>query len=194
MAWVGFDRMIRTAERSGLDAPLERWRAARDAVHQGVCAKGFDTGRGTFTQYYGSKGLDASLLLIPKLGFLPPSDARVVGTVEAIERELVESGFVMRYRNEAEGVDGLPGTEGAFLACSFWLADAKGLIGRTGEAIQLVDRLVGLASDVGLLAEEYDPVAKRQLGNTPQAFSHVALVNSAVLLGQRQVDPSVGAS
>jgi GH15 family glucan-1,4-alpha-glucosidase len=183
LCWVAFDRMIQGVERFGLSGDVENWRRIREEIHAEVCDQGFDTARNTFTQYYGSSGLDASLLLIPKLGFLPPDDPRVVGTVEAIERELVQEGFVLRYRNEAEGVDGLPGGEGAFLACSFWLADALHLIGRADDAVQLVDRLVGLCSDVGLLAEEYDPVGGRQLGNTPQAFSHVALVNSAVLLG-----------
>ena len=186
LCWVAFDRMIRAVEQFGQEGDLDRWRNVRETIHAEICDRGFDTTRNTFTQYYGSAGLDASLLLIPRLGFLPPTDPRVVGTVDAIQRELVEDGFVLRYRNEAEGAgntDGLPGGEGAFLACSFWLADALHLIGRTDEAVQLVDRLVGLSNDTGLLAEEYDPVGKRQLGNTPQAFSHVALVNSAVLMG-----------
>jgi len=183
LCWVAFDRMVKTAEQFGQDGDVDRWRAIRDAIHAEVCARGFDRTRNSFTQYYGSAGLDASLLLIPRLGFLPPDDPRVVGTVDAVQRELVVDGFVLRYRPEQEAVDGLPGTEGAFLACSFWLADALFLIGRKDEAVALVDRLVGLASDTGLLAEEYDPVAKRQLGNMPQAFSHVALVNSAVLIG-----------
>lgn len=183
LCWVAFDRMVKTAEQFGQDGDVDRWRSIRDTIHADVCARGFDSTRNSFTQYYGSAGLDASLLLIPRLGFLPPDDPRVVGTVEAIQRELVADGFVLRYRPEQEAVDGLPGTEGAFLACSFWLADALYLIGREDEAVALVDRLVGLVSDTGLLAEEYDPVARRQLGNTPQAFSHVALVNSAVLIG-----------
>ncbi|GAA3393462.1 glycoside hydrolase family 15 protein [Cryptosporangium minutisporangium] len=183
LCWVAFDRMVKTAEQFGQDGDVERWRAIRDEIHAEVCAKGFDRTRNTFTQYYGSTGLDASLLLIPRLGFLPPSDPRVVGTVEAVQRELCVDGFVLRYRPEQEAVDGLPGGEGAFLACSFWLADALFLIGREEEAVALVDRLVALSSDTGLLAEEYDPVTKRHLGNTPQAFSHVALVNSAVLIG-----------
>jgi GH15 family glucan-1,4-alpha-glucosidase len=188
MAWVGFDRMIRTAERSGLPAPLERWRAARDAVHREVCEKGFDTDRGTFTQYYGSSGLDAALLLIPRVGFLPPDDPRVRGTIEAVQRELTEDGFVLRYRTDADAaseegtVDGLPGHEGAFLACSFWLADALALTGRRDEARTLFERLLELRNDVGLLSEEWDPQARRQLGNTPQAFSHVGLVNTALAL------------
>ncbi len=195
MAWVGFDRMIRTAERSGLDAPLDRWRAARDAVHQEVCAKGYDTSRNTFTQYYGSKGLDAALLLIPRVGFLPVDDDRVRGTVEAVRRDLCDDGFVLRYRTDADPtsssgtVDGLPGSEGAFLACSFWLADALALTGRRDEARELFERLLTLRNDVGLLSEEWDPQAGRQLGNTPQAFSHVGLVNTAIAL---EVDPGHG--
>jgi GH15 family glucan-1,4-alpha-glucosidase len=188
MAWVGFDRMIRTAERSGLPAPLERWRAARDAVHAEVCSKGYDADRGTFTQYYGSRGLDAALLLIPRVGFLPPDDERVTGTIEAVQRELCENGFVLRYRTDADPhgdsgtVDGLPGDEGAFLACSFWLVDALALTGRRDEGRELFERLLDLRNDVGLLSEEWDPKARRQLGNTPQAFSHVGLVNSALAL------------
>ncbi len=188
MAWVGFDRMVRTAERSGLPAPLTRWRAARDAVHEQVCRLGYDPDRRTFTQFYGSRGLDASLLLLPRVGFLPPDDPRVVGTVEAVQRELCEDGFVLRYRPDADPtsehgtVDGLPGDEGAFLACSFWLADALALQGRTEEARGLFERLLDLRNDVGLLSEEWDPRARRQLGNTPQAFSHVGLVNTALAL------------
>ncbi len=188
MAWVGFDRMVRTAERSGLPAPLERWRAARDEIHAEVCARGFDADRGTFTQFYGSRGLDAALLLLPRLGFLPPGDPRVAGTVAAVRRELVEGGFVLRYRVDADPisasgtVDGLPGEEAAFLACSFWLADALALTGRGDEARELFDRLLALRNDVGLLSEEWDPVAGRQLGNTPQAFSHIGLVNTALAL------------
>jgi GH15 family glucan-1,4-alpha-glucosidase len=188
MAWVGLDRMIHTAERSGLRAPLQRWRAARDAIHEEVCAKGYDADRGTFTQYYGSNGLDAALLLIPRVGFLPPDDPRVRGTVDAVQRELCEDGFVLRYRTDADPtsdhgtVDGLPGSEGAFLACSFWLADALALTGREDEARDLFERLLELRNDVGLLSEEWDPHAGRQLGNTPQAFSHVGLVNTALTL------------
>ena len=188
MAWVGFDRMVRTAERSGLPAPLDRWRSVRDEVHAQVCEKGYDADRQTFTQYYGSRGLDAALLLIPRVGFLPPSDPRVHGTIEAVRRELCEEGFVLRYRTGADAnssagtVDGLPGTEGAFLACSFWLADALALEGRRSEARDLFERLLDLRNDVGLLSEEWDPHARRQLGNTPQAFSHVGLVNTALAL------------
>jgi GH15 family glucan-1,4-alpha-glucosidase len=188
MAWVGFDRMIRTAERSRLPAPVARWRAARDAIHAEVCDQGFDSGRGTFTQFYGSRGLDAALLLIPRLGFLPPDDPRVLGTIDAVRRELVEDGFVLRYRPDADPVssagtvDGLPGDEGAFLACSFWLADALALTGRLDDAREMFERLLDLRSDLGLLSEEWDPRLRRQLGNTPQAFSHVGLVNTALAL------------
>jgi GH15 family glucan-1,4-alpha-glucosidase len=188
MAWVGLDRMVSTAERSGLRAPLERWRAARDAIHEEVCAKGYDATRGTFTQYYGSTGLDAALLLIPRVGFLPPDDPRVHGTIDAVQRELCQDGFVLRSRTDADPtsehgtVDGLPGDEGAFLACSFWLADALALTGRHDEARELFERLLDLRNDVGLLSEEWDPLAQRHLGNTPQAFSHVGLVNTALTL------------
>lgn len=190
MAWVGFDRMIRTAQRSGLDAPLQRWRAARSAVHRQVCERGFDSSRNTFTQYYGSRGLDAALLLIPRVGFLPAEDPRVVGTVDAVRRELTEEGFVVRYRPDADPVtgagtvDGLPGDEGVFLACSFWLADALALVGRPAEARELFERLLALRNDVGLLSEQWDPATGSHLGNTPQAFSHVGLINTALALGR----------
>jgi GH15 family glucan-1,4-alpha-glucosidase len=180
MAWAGLDRAVQAVERFGLEGPVVRWQALRQDIHDQVCAQGYDQGRGTFTQSYGSEGLDAALLLIPQVGFLPWDDPRVIGTVEAVQRELVEDGFVLRYRPEADGgVDGLPGHEGAFLACSFWLADALHGIGRTAEARTLFERLLGLRNDLGILAEEYDPAAGRQLGNTPQAFSHVGLVNTA---------------
>jgi GH15 family glucan-1,4-alpha-glucosidase len=179
MAWVAFDRAVRTVETQGMDGPLEKWRSLRDTIHQEVCDRGFDVELGSFTQSYGSKDLDASLLMIPLVGFLPASDPRVKGTVEAVERGLVEHGFVLRYRTHENGVDGLPAGEGVFLPCSFWLVDCLELLGRHDEAHALFDRLVGLANDVGLLSEEYDPVAKRLLGNFPQAFTHLALVNSA---------------
>jgi len=182
LAWVGADRMVRAVENSGVGGPVDRWRVLRADIHREVCAKGYDAERNSFTQYYGSSGLDAALLLIPRLGFLPSTDPRVVGTVNAVRRELTENGFVLRYRPEAEGVDGLPGTEGAFVMCTFWLADALALTGRTDEATALFERMLDLRNDVGLLSEEYDPVSGRQLGNTPQAFSHVALVNTAVQL------------
>ena len=179
MAWVALDRSIRSAEEHGLEAPLDRWRALRERMHADVCAKGFDAERGTFVQSYGSKELDASLLLIPLMGFLPPHDERIRGTLAAIERELLRDGFVLRY-NTASGSDGLPAGEGAFLACSFWLCDNYMQQGRTAEAHQLFQRLMGLRNDLGLLAEEYDPRVRRQVGNFPQAFSHVALIGSAM--------------
>jgi GH15 family glucan-1,4-alpha-glucosidase len=181
LAWVAFDRAVRTVEESGRDGPVERWRALRDEVHAEVCAKGYDADRNTFTQSYGSRDLDASLLLLPAMGFLPPSDPRIVGTIEAVERELCEDGFVHRYRTSEDAVlvDGLHGREGAFLACTFWLADALAMIGRTGDALRLFERLLDLRNDVGLLSEEYDPRAHRMLGNFPQAFSHVPLINTA---------------
>ena len=184
MAWVAVDRMVRTVEEFGMDGPVDRWRALRQEIHEEVCSKGYDAKRNTFTQYYGSRELDASVLMVPLVGFLPPDDPRVVGTVDAIGRELVHDGFVLRYdASSSEHVDGLQGREGAFLACSFWMADDLHLIGRDTEAVELFDRLVALSNDLGLLAEEYDPVAKRQVGNFPQAFSHVSLVNTAVGLG-----------
>ncbi|MFF8732116.1 glycoside hydrolase family 15 protein [Streptomyces sp. NPDC015171] len=183
MVWVAADRAVRTLERYGdLEGDLAGWRAMRDEVHREVCERGYDPRRRTFTQYYGSRELDASLLLIPRCGFLPPDDPRVIGTVDAIRAELDQGGFVRRYDTDAIGVDGMPGGEGAFLACSFWLADALHMTGRTDEARQLFERLVDLTNDVGLLAEEYDAGLGRQVGNYPQAFSHIALVNSALTL------------
>ncbi|WP_432934695.1 glycoside hydrolase family 15 protein [Microbispora sp. CA-135349] len=180
MAWAGLDRAVRAVERFGLDGPVDRWRATRDKIHAEVCDRGYDPGRGTFTQFYGSQGLDAALLLIPRVGFLPWDDPRVAGTVEAVRRELCSDGFLLRYQPQADGnVDGLPGVEGAFVTCTFWLADALYGIGRRREAHELFERLLSLRNDLGLLSEEYDPVAGRQLGNTPQAFSHVGLVNAA---------------
>ncbi|MFD6225495.1 glycoside hydrolase family 15 protein [Streptomyces sp. NPDC060232] len=182
MAWVAADRAVRTLESDpSLPGEVDRWRAMRDAVHRDVCDKGFDPERGTFTQYYGSRELDAATLLIPRVGFLPPDDPRVTGTVDAVRAELGRSGLVRRY-STADSVDGLPGDEGAFLACSFWLADALHLMGREDEARALFERLLTVCNDVGLLAEEYDPVSGRQLGNFPQAFSHVGLVNTALTL------------
>ncbi|WP_128976703.1 glycoside hydrolase family 15 protein [Streptomyces roseicoloratus] len=183
MAWVAADRAVRTLEEDpSLPGDAARWRAMRDEVHAEVCAKGYDPGRNTFTQAYGSRELDAATLLIPLVGFLPPDDPRVAGTIDAVRAELLHGGFVRRYSTEGVSVDGLPGTEGTFLVCSFWLADALCLTGRVKEARDLFDRLVGLCSDVGLLAEEYDPVTGRQLGNFPQAFSHIGLVGTAFAL------------
>lgn len=184
MVWVAADRAVRTLEEyADLPGDLEGWRELRDAVHRDVCEKGYDPVRNTFTQYYGSQELDAALLLIPRFGFLPPDDPRVVGTVDAVRETLGHDGFVRRYDTAADTVvDGLPGDEGTFLACSFWLVDALNMTGRRKEARVLFERLVGLANDVGLLAEEYDPVAGRQLGNFPQAFSHIGLVNTALAL------------
>jgi len=181
MAWVAFDRAIKDAEQDALEAPIERWRRVRDAIHAQVCEMGFDTRKQAFVQSYASSHLDASLLLIPQVGFLPPDDLRVLGTVAAIERELIVDGLVLRYSTET-GVDALPAGEGAFLACSFWLADSYILTGRREEGEALFERLLALRNDVGLFAEEYDPRAKRMLGNFPQALTHMALVNTARLL------------
>jgi GH15 family glucan-1,4-alpha-glucosidase len=178
MAWVALDRGIRAFEELGLEGPVDRWRDVRNRIHAEVCACGFDQDMGSFVQSYGSKELDASLLLLPTTGFLPPSDPRVQGTIAAVERDLFVDGFVLRY-NTHTSEDGLPPGEGAFLACSFWLADAMLLCGRVGEARRLFERLLGLKNDVGLLSEEYDTKASRLVGNFPQAFSHIALVNSA---------------
>jgi GH15 family glucan-1,4-alpha-glucosidase len=188
MAWVGLDRAVLAVEKFGMRGPVERWRAARDAIHAEVCEKGYDADRGTFTQSYGSKGLDAATLLIPQVGFLPPTDERVIGTVDTISRELMHDGFVLRYDTATAG-DGLSGTEGAFLACTLWLADDLHLIGRQNEARETFERVLDLRNDVGLLSEEYDPVARRQLGNTPQAFSHVPLVNTARALSRTGSHP-----
>jgi GH15 family glucan-1,4-alpha-glucosidase len=181
MAWVAFDRMVKGVECFGRDGPVGRWRKTRDAIHREVCTRGYDPRRNTFVQYYGAKDLDAALLNIPLVGFLPASDKRVRGTVEAIERELMEDGFVARYPTR-EKVDGLPPGEGKFLACSFWLADNYAMLGRQDDAAKLFERLLGLCNDVGLLAEEYDTKAQRLVGNFPQAFSHVGLVNTALNL------------
>jgi GH15 family glucan-1,4-alpha-glucosidase len=189
MAWVAFDRAIHLVEE-GNPGPLDRWRAIRDQIHAQVCEQGYDSSRGTFTQYYGSTELDASVLLIPELGFLPPDDDRVVSTVRTIKRELMRDGLVLRYTQPAKAlhsgaradVDGLPGAEGAFLACSFWLVNALHLIGEYDEAVAIFERLLALRSDIGLLSEEYDPRYGRQVGNTPQAFSHVPLIQAALNL------------
>jgi GH15 family glucan-1,4-alpha-glucosidase len=183
MAWVAFDRAVRSVEEQGLPGPVDEWRATRDEIHAEVCERGFSTALGSFTQYYGGSELDASLLLIPLVGFLPIDDPRVVGTVDAVERELMHDGLVLRYRTTEDGeVDGLPKGEGVFLPCSFWLVDCWELLGRHGEAHALYERLLDLRNDLGLLAEEYDPVEERLLGNFPQAFTHLALVNTAFTL------------
>jgi GH15 family glucan-1,4-alpha-glucosidase len=178
MAWVVFDRGVRLAEQYDLDAPLGRWKQIRDEIHREVCERGYDSERRTFTQYYGSKELDASVLNIPLVGFLPGTDERVTGTIDAVSRELGRDGFVSRY-STAETDDGLSGDEGQFLACSFWLVSALARNGRADEARTLFERLLGLANDLGLLAEEYDVARKRQVGNFPQAFSHLALIVAA---------------
>ena len=179
LAWVALDRAVRAIETFSLDGPLDRWRAVRAQIHADVCADGYDTARETFTQSYGSKELDAATLLIPLVGFLPPDDPRVRGTIRAIERELIRDGFLLRYSPPDAAFDGFPPGEGAFLACNFWLCDAYALVGRYDDAVRTFERLLKIRNDVGLLAEEYDPHAKRQLGNFPQAFSHVGLVNTA---------------
>ena len=186
MAWVAFDRAVKLVEHCSCAAAehLERWRKIRDEIHRQVCERGYNARKKAFTQIYGSDELDASLLMMPLVGFLPADDERVINTVEAIQRELMQDGLILRYRTERNNVDGLPGSEGVFLACSFWLADCLHLLGRTSEARELFERLLALRNDVGLLAEEYEPKAKRQLGNFPQAFSHVALVNTARMLAE----------
>jgi GH15 family glucan-1,4-alpha-glucosidase len=178
MAWVAFDRAIKDVEMFGLDGPTERWRRIRAEIHEEVCRRAFNPALGAFTQAYDSEQMDASALLIPQVGFLPPDDPRVLGTIKAVEQRLLRGGLVLRYDTGATD-DGLPPGEGAFLPCSFWLADAYVLTGRRNEAQRLFDRLVGLCNDVGLLSEEYDPEAQRAVGNFPQAFSHIALVNTA---------------
>ncbi|MET9053660.1 glycoside hydrolase family 15 protein [Streptomyces rhizosphaericola] len=185
MAWVAVDRTIKLIEAGDADGPLERWYELRDDIHRDVCERGYDKERNTFTQSYGSKELDASLLLIPQMGFLPPDDKRVIGTIEAIQRELsTEDGFILRYPTEGAeaGVDGLEGDEGAFLACSFWMADDLAMIGRVDEARRLFEKLLSLRNDLGLLAEEWDSNLQRQVGNFPQAFSHVPLIDTALRL------------
>jgi GH15 family glucan-1,4-alpha-glucosidase len=185
MAWVAFDRAVRGVEEFGQRGPVDVWRQARNTIHAEICHDGYDPGRGTFVQSYGSRELDASLLTMPLLGFLPLDDPRIAGTVRAIERELVRDGLVYRYttQSDAESVDGLPPGEGAFFLCSFWLASCYEAMGRRREAVALFERLMALRNDVGLLSEEHDPAANRMLGNFPQAFSHVGLINTALRLG-----------
>ncbi len=196
MAWVAFDRRIKMAE-TGLAFPpestLKRWRTVRDEIHAQVCEKGYDASRGTFTQYYGSRSVDAAVLMMAEVGFLPPDDARIVSTIHTIRRELTHDGLVLRYSPPETGgapVDGLPGGEGAFLACSFWLVNALHLIGEHDAAAELFEKLLALRSDVGLLSEEYDPRYHRQVGNTPQAFSHVPLILAALNLDSHQAQMS----
>jgi GH15 family glucan-1,4-alpha-glucosidase len=188
MAWVGFDRAVKMAERFGQEGPLDRWKALRKEVHETIVREGYNADRGAFVQYYGSDRLDASLLLMPLVGFLPATDPRVVGTVEAIERELMRDGFVERYRADEEnvGVDGLPPGEGVFLPCSFWLAAVRAQQGRDDEAFELFERLLSLRNDLGLISEEYDPASKRLVGNFPQAFTHLTLVETAYTLAKRR--------
>jgi GH15 family glucan-1,4-alpha-glucosidase len=185
MAWVALDRAVRDTEQHGLDGPIERWRALRDHVHADVCRQGFDAERNTFVQYYGSKEPDAALLMLPLVGFLPCHDPRIVGTIAAIRRDLMQDGLVRRYVTRP-AIDGLPPGEGAFIACTFWLADCLTMLGQLDEARAIFERLLDLRNDVGLLAEEYDPLERRMLGNFPQAFSHVGLVNTAHNLATRR--------
>jgi GH15 family glucan-1,4-alpha-glucosidase len=191
MAWLAFDRAAKMVDHCDCEAEehIEKWREIRDQIHAEVCDRGWNAKKKAFAQVYGGEELDASLLMMPMTGFLPPEDERVRSTVEAIERELMWDGFVLRYRPKESNVDGLPGGEGVFLLCTFWLADCLHLIGRKEEARALFERLLALRNDVGLLAEEYDPRAKRMLGNFPQAFSHVAVVNTAQMLS-RDIQPS----
>jgi GH15 family glucan-1,4-alpha-glucosidase len=201
LAWVAFDRGVKSVEQQGQEGPVDQWRRTRDAIHDDVCRRAFDRSIGAFTQAYGSRALDASTLMLPLVGFLPASDPRVAGTVAAIEQHLVRDGFVLRYdtgldehghaaAHEGQTTDGLPPGEGAFLACSFWLADNYVLLGRVEEAERLFERLAGLANDLGLLAEEYDSGAGRLLGNFPQAFSHLSLVNTAYNLSRTHSSPA----
>ena len=181
MAWVAADRMVKGVRDFGLTGPADRWEELRDTIHAEVMANGFDAERNTFVQSYGRPELDASLLLLPRVGFLPPDDPRIIGTIDAVQRELTHDGFLRRYLPE-QSDDGLPGEEGVFLACSFWLVEALIGAGRRHEARELFERLLALRNDVGLLSEEWGVEAGRQLGNTPQAFSHFALVMSALEL------------
>ncbi len=190
MAWVAVDRAIRSVERFGLEGPVGEWRALRARIHSDVLRRGFNAERGTFVQSYGSRELDASLLMIPLVGFLSVNDPRMIGTVRAIQRELGAEGLVARYRSKT-GTDGLPPGEGIFIPCSLWLVDNLALAGREHEALDLLERVLALRNDVGLLSEEYDPVSRRFLGNFPQAFSHVALVNSCFNLSSQASSPSV---
>jgi GH15 family glucan-1,4-alpha-glucosidase len=193
MAWVAVDRAIRSAEQGWFPGDIPRWKALRNTIHDEVCGRGYDAGLNSFVQFYGSKHLDASLLMMPLFGFLPPEDPRVIGTVKAIETNLMEDGFVARYTQDA-AVDGMPHGEGKFLACSYWLADNYVLQNRRDDAVRLFERLLGIRNDVGLLSEEYDPAGKCLLGNFPQAFSHVGLVNTAFHLSRSTLQPGLGKS
>ncbi len=195
MSWVGFDRAIRAVEEGGLDGPVDRWRQLRQQIHDEVCERGFDTDRGTFTQFYGSRGLDAALLLMPQVGFLPASDPRIQGTVRAVGDELMRDGFLLRYDPTADGgssgsTDGLSGPEGAFLACTFWYADALAMMGEQQAAEDTFERLLNLCNDVGLLSEEYDSGAQRLVGNVPQAYSHIFLARTARQLAKNSPHPT----
>jgi GH15 family glucan-1,4-alpha-glucosidase len=178
MAWAAFDRAVRTIEEFEFEGPINKWKSLRDQMHNEICEHAFNAEMDSFVQYYGAKTLDASLLQLPLVGFLPVTDPRIAGTISAIEKNLIRDGFVMRYQTDSS-IDGLRSGEGVFLACSFWLVDNYVLQHRDREAVELFERLLKLRNDVGLLSEEYDPAAKRQVGNFPQAFSHVALINSA---------------
>jgi GH15 family glucan-1,4-alpha-glucosidase len=193
MAWVAVDRIVRSAEVGRLTADIPRWKRLREAIHEQVCRQGFDADMNSFVQYYGSKHVDASVLMMPLVGFLAADDPRVIGTVQAIEKHLMRNGFVERYSQDP-AVDGMPHGEGTFLACSFWLADNYELQGRHEDALRMFERLLAIRNDVGLLAEEYDSFGKRQLGNFPQAFSHVGLVNTAFNLTSRSSQATVGPS
>ncbi len=184
MAWVAFDRGLRLIEELGRDGPAERWRAVRDEIHREVIERGFDSKLNSFVGWYGSKRVDASLLTIPLVGFLPAGDPRVRGTLDAVRRELMEDGFVHRYRQdeETESIDGLPPGEGVFFLCSFWFVDNLVLLGELEEAQELFERLLALRNDLGLLSEEYDPGERRLVGNFPQAFSHIGLLHTALSL------------
>jgi GH15 family glucan-1,4-alpha-glucosidase len=191
MAWVALDRAVKAIEQYSLDGDLELWRNVRQAIHEDVCARGYHKGKRAFTQYYGSDLLDASVLMMPLVGFLPPTDERVISTVEAIQQELVINGLVYRYHpTRSVKVDGLPPGEGAFLPCSFWLVDCLYLMGRTDEARSYFSHLLQMCSELGLLAEEYEPSQRRLVGNFPQAFSHVGLVNTAQNLSRPYVGPA----
>jgi GH15 family glucan-1,4-alpha-glucosidase len=193
MAWLAFRRAVQLVEEFNCPAEdrIERWRRTRDEIHREVCERGYDAKKNAFTQFYGNDALDASLLMMPMLGFLPLDDERLRGTVAAIQRELVVDGFVLRYRPQEEAVDGLPGDEGVFLPCSFWLASCLHLLGEKKDARDLFERLLAVRNDLGLISEEYDPIAKRLLGNFPQAFTHVALVNTALTLADHDGAPQL---